>query len=187
MKLTRLQFSVATLAALTTLSLFGCGGGGTSSGVSATRELLAGTDSGSILSFKAWKSISIKPNTTYYTGSGAEVPCPAKVATKDGTDYTSCDPSDFLYFRTDGKVKYDEATQWEEADSFSIEGSDIVFTTDSTDPTSIKKNVARIVSKEIVNGEQRLRLRLISSTLVNGEEDPIDNGSEFVIEEVTLF
>jgi hypothetical protein len=192
---------VATLAALTTLSLFGCGGGGTpdanptptpspspTPGSGGNFALLVGSGDAATLTARTWKDISIKPNGVYYVSS-AEVACPARVALKDGSDVVSCDPDEPTQYRSDGRVGYLDGTgkfSYGTTDSLSVSGSEVTFNYTGSDPTAVKRTVFSILSTETVAGKLRIRLREIDRTLGSGATDPTDIGSEVVIEEVTF-
>ncbi len=189
MKLTRLTFPVATLAALTTLSLFGCGGGGTpSSGGNGNFALLAGSGNATNLTVKYFRTVSLKNNTTYWISTGADQPCPVSIADRANPTNPSyaltCSDEDSA-FRSDGKgTSFDRgvANDWSDAYTFSINGDTV--TSVSGSGTSKLTTIATMKT-EIIGGKIRIRLIVKKQVDETGAELPEYVGNEVVLEEVT--
>lgn len=165
----------------------GCGAGGAGGGdtLEITRMLLTGSESAATLTAKKWKTISMRANGNY-VGTGGDQPCPVTLEDRSGSGSISCNGSDYVELRSDGKAR-----------SFSVEAGGL--DTDFDDSWSVAEAVlGHVINRDgrtesnysydvtdagIVEGKQRLRLRIRAAS-ADGTSVPEDIGLESVIEEL---
>jgi hypothetical protein len=181
-----------SITALFSLVLAGCGGGGGSAPTptptpnptptpssAITRELIAGTNASL---GKIWQVVSVKGSNILYNSPNMDFTCPISFASRTGGSTASgCTSSSFDAYRIDGQARLNGSVY---DDTWSLDGTTLTRT-DVTATYTARLTYA-VTYEGIVDGAQRLRLKVLSDTTISGTRDINLTGFEFVIKDVGI-
>jgi hypothetical protein len=177
------------LSGVMMLSLMGGGGGGSTPmptpnptptpNSAITRELIAGTNASL---GKIWQVVSVKGSNILYNSPNMDFTCPISFASRTGgSTALGCTSSTFDAYRLDGQARLNGSVY---DDTWSLDGTTLTRT-DVTATYTIRLTYA-VTYEGIVDGAQRLRLKVLSDTTISGTRDLNLAGFEFIIKDVGI-